>query len=222
MTKRNFRLAPPDRVTVELFDRSRDVNGNATARYSIFWDNGLAGHDWQGGHHATKRRVQVGCIDKMTGGALGLLECDIFPGTRWTVDPESVREDRGGHGAVFEMQRDHEAEPVPVIFRAERAGDFRGEVTAVFPTLPGTGPGDVTVYAHNGRHGTGCRGWYQGTRPATEAESAPLRRELESLGYVLAPVKRWTRRHDEIRAAEIAAQRDRAGAAAQEGGRANG
>lgn len=220
MTKRNFHLAPPDSVSVELYRRSRDVNGNPTARYSIFWDNGLAGADYAGGHYHTKRRVQVGYSDKITGGGLGILS-DLFPGARWTV--ESIREDRGGDSAHFRARRDYDAEPVPVLFRAEKSGDFKGEVTAVFPTICGTGPDDVQTFAHVGQHGTGSRAWYQTTRAATEAEAAPLRRELESAPYhyKLTPAKRWTPRFDEIRREEWKAQRDRARAAAQEGGRAN-
>ncbi len=103
-----------------------------------------------------------------------------------------------------------QAEPVPVLFRAERSGDFKGEVTAVFPTLPGTNDSDVTIYAHNGQHGTGARGWYRETRAATDAEAASLKRELESapFNYVLEPVKRWTRHHDAKRAATYQASRE--------------
>ena len=73
-------------------------------------------------------------------------------------------------------------EKLPVIFRAERAGDFAGEVTAIFPTLPGTNdPATFTIYAHIGQHGTGARDWYAGTRPATESEAAPLLAELRSI-----------------------------------------
>lgn len=100
-----------------------------------------------------------------------------------------------------------EPEAVPVLFRAERSGEFRGEVTAVFPTIPGTGAGDVTVYAHNGEHSTGTRAWYRGTREATPAERAALARELESIGYRLHPVRRWTRHHDAERARALAIHR---------------
>ena len=71
---------------------------------------------------------------------------------------------------------------LPIIFRAERAGDFAGEITAVFPTLPGTNdPATFTIYAHVGQHGSGGRDWYAGTRPATESEAAPLLAELRSI-----------------------------------------
>ena len=43
---------------------------------------------------------------------------------------------------------------LPVIFRAEKDGG--GEVTAVFPTVPGTSElGTFTVYARVGQHGVG-------------------------------------------------------------------
>lgn len=80
---------------------------------------------------------------------------------------------------------------VPVLFRRDRRKD--GEVTAVFPTIPGS-PGHMTCYAHIGQHGSCSAGWLATTRPATEAEYASLRRELESApyGYRLRVVKRIT------------------------------
>lgn len=70
---------------------------------------------------------------------------------------------------------------LPVIFRAERSGPAKGEVTAVFPTEPFNTAGDFTVYAHIGQHGGGSLGWYRGTRPATESEYAELLRELRGI-----------------------------------------
>ena len=70
---------------------------------------------------------------------------------------------------------------LPILFRTERSGDAKGEVTAVFPTLPGTGPYDFTVYAHVGQHGTGGFEWYWATRPARPAEYADLLAELRGI-----------------------------------------
>jgi len=70
---------------------------------------------------------------------------------------------------------------LPVIFRAEKSGDFKNHVTAVFPTLPGSGAHDFTVYAHVGQHGTGSHGWYAQTRAAKPAEYAPLLAELRRI-----------------------------------------
>lgn len=80
-------------------------------------------------------------------------------------------------------------EVLPVIFRAERSGDFKGDVTAVFPTLPSDSNGSTfTVYAHVGQHGSGSFTWYHGTRAAKPAEFADLLAELESIyGRKLAP-----------------------------------
>lgn len=219
MAKRNFRFSPPDRITGELFDRGRDVNGNPTAHYILFWDNGVKGHDWQGGSHKTRQRVQVGYSDKITSGALGIA-ANLFPGTRWTVEPDSVREDRHA-GAVFELVRDLDAEPVPVLFRQERAarGDWRP--VAVFPTLPaGMDGASATVFSHVGQHGAGSHEWYRETKPATAEQAARLRAELESAPYAyrLDPVKRWTETHDARRFGELQAQQDRARAAAAEKG----
>lgn len=93
--------------------------------------------------------------------------------------------------------------PLPVLFRAEKSGSHKGEVTAVFPTLPGTGPRDFTVYAHIGQHSIGTREWYIGTRAATVVEARSLLAELRRI-YEQGPtrpvklrvVKRFTRHHD--------------------------
>lgn len=95
-----------------------------------------------------------------------------------------------------------------MIFRAQReAGTLW--VTAVFPTLQGTGPGDFTIYQHIGQHGTGVYGWYARTRPATRAEYQPLLRELRGIygrrigegdqRYRLVVVKRMSAAHRRAR-----------------------
>lgn len=78
--------------------------------------------------------------------------------------------------------------PATVVFRADKSGDFAGEVSAVFHPLEGER--DITCYAHVGQHGTATRGWYETTRAATEAESAPLKAELEGIGYDVTVAKR--------------------------------
>jgi len=84
-----------------------------------------------------------------------------------------------------------ETNTVDVIFRTEKKGQFKGEVTAVFPGMY-EGPGRCTCYIHVGQHGTCCRDWYRETRPATKAEYAPLLRELRSIGYDdLRIIQRW-------------------------------
>lgn len=73
---------------------------------------------------------------------------------------------------------------VPVVFRAERAGKFKGDVTAVFPTLPADVRGyEMTCYAHIGQHGGCSFEWYNSTRAARPDEYAALKRELESAPY---------------------------------------
>lgn len=70
----------------------------------------------------------------------------------------------------------------PVLFRKERAGKFKGDVSAVFPTLP-AGRGEMMCYAHVGQH-SGCSlGWYNTTRRAVPSEYAQLLGELQSIGY---------------------------------------
>jgi hypothetical protein len=105
-------------------------------------------------------------------------------------------------------------EPVTVIFRAERSGAHKGEVTAVFPYVEGC-PGYMTCYAHVGQHGSCGMLWYWQTRPATPAEYTSLLAELRRIGYAPRVARRinhkrrkgaaWTTRtkrtRDEQRAA---------------------
>ena len=217
--KTDWELNPPERVRVEVSGWSRDVSGNSAARYFLRWNNGKAGDARCTGTFRSPRREQVGCKTHVTGGAMGRLP-DLFPGTRWKIAGE-IKGGRAEGFAAFEAVRDYDAEPVPFLFRAEPipassrkvhgatlTDPARVEVTAVFPTFPGTDESDVTIYAHIGQHGTGCRGWYRETRKATEAQAAPLRRELESIGYVLDIKARWTAQHDVKRAANYHANRE--------------
>ena len=71
---------------------------------------------------------------------------------------------------------------LPVIFRAERRGPFKGEVTAVFPTIPADYAGhQMTCYAHTGQHGGCSFDWYRGTRPAKPEEYADLLTEIRGI-----------------------------------------
>lgn len=184
-------------ATIEIFDRSRDTYGNPTAHYLIFAN---------GETIRSKRREQVGYGDKTSQAALCALS-QYFPRTVWKVSDDGITETRSGSSATFTAVRDYDREPVPVIFRAEKSGDFKGEVTAVFPTLPGTNDANTfTTYAHVGQHGTGSRGWYKTTRPATAEELEPLRRELRAapFNYVLETRKKWLAEFDDERRAALA------------------
>lgn len=96
----------------------------------------------------------------------------------------------------------------PVIFRVYKKPAAPGipcEVVALFPETPDNRSGsDLVVYQHVGQHGGGCRfGMINITRPATEAEAAPLLKELQAIGYNnLHPCRKITRLHDEKRRAE--------------------
>lgn len=66
---------------------------------------------------------------------------------------------------------------LPVIFR--RDGD---EITAVFPTVPGTNdPSTMTCYAHIGQHGSCHADWVRSTSPSLPGDYAPLLAELRSI-----------------------------------------
>lgn len=81
-------------------------------------------------------------------------------------------------------------ESIPVIFRAA-VEDGRLWVTAVFPTLLGTDdPATFTIYQPVGQHGSGTRGWYHRTRPATAAEYRSLLAELRQI-YERGPGDRY-------------------------------
>lgn len=85
------------------------------------------------------------------------------------------------------MERDQEE--TIVLFRRSRHKEPEGlaaEITAVFPEHSWSGvDSDMTCYAHVGQHGACSIEWYHSTRRATPPEYAPLKRELESLGYNL-------------------------------------
>ena len=98
-------------------------------------------------------------------------------------------------------------EKLPVIFRVDKFGDFEGEVTAVFPTVPGTNDSRTfNTYDRIGQHSAGCRGWYNGTRAATSEEYGDLLSELSliySPEYELDVKSRFTQQHDKIRRAAL-------------------
>lgn len=78
---------------------------------------------------------------------------------------------------------------LPVIFRAERSGPFKGEITAVFPTIAADYAGRLMqCYAHIGQHCAGSLDWYRSTRPATPEESADLLAELVTI-YTTRPLE---------------------------------
>jgi hypothetical protein len=68
-------------------------------------------------------------------------------------------------------------ETLPVLFRT-----IDGEVTAFFPTLPGTyDPYTMTCYAHIGQHGSAHVDYVRKGRPATPEEYASLYAELRRI-----------------------------------------
>ena len=89
------------------------------------------------------------------------------------------------------MERDTEV--TPVVFRVWRASEGGG-VLALFPNESPSvisKPWLCDSYEHIGQHGSAdYAGCVNATRPATETEAAPLKAELESLGYKLRVLKR--------------------------------
>lgn len=74
-------------------------------------------------------------------------------------------------------------EYLPVIFRADKYGEEKGAITAIFPTLPGTSAGDdYTCYTHIGQHSFASYGWYiKRTRQAKPSEYRELLTELRRI-----------------------------------------
>ena len=76
----------------------------------------------------------------------------------------------------------------PVVIRVWKSNN--SDVFALFPTIPAFGH-YVTSYQHVGQHASAdynlC---LSKSRPATEAEAAPLLEELRQRGYNPRPIKR--------------------------------
>lgn len=147
--------------------------------------------------------------DLYTDTHLGALETVLSnpkPGTVFLVHGHQLR-----GTPIGDLLDRHQAqwarfdlEPTPVIFRAEKKGIYKGQVTAVFPTLPGTyDPSSFGIYAHVGQHGSGSHGWYVETRAAKPEECTELAQELERIGYLLDVRQRWTQKFDADRLAHL-------------------
>ena len=103
-------------------------------------------------------------------------------------------------------------EKTVVIFRAGRTAPH--DVTAVFPYEPAGPHGyEMSCYAHVGQHSACTYEWFLSTRPATPAEYADLKTELENYGppdahYRLVVRKRiaHSKRIEESRAQDRRAQ----------------
>lgn len=85
------------------------------------------------------------------------------------------------------MEKDTEI--TKVIFRKFMNGD----IIAMFPEIPGSSPFYCISYMHIGQHCTADPWWItDDTTPARPEEYADLKVELESIGYNLKVVKRFT------------------------------
>lgn len=70
---------------------------------------------------------------------------------------------------------------IPVIFRADKRGELKGDMTAVFPTLE-SNYGHCVCYAHIGQHSECSAEWYwDETRAAKPDEYAGLLAELRRI-----------------------------------------
>lgn len=146
-----------------------------------FWKGKASG--WTGAELPDPTRYRPGVIAVASNGSIHQVEGgdDNSGAERWTLIAH--------------------AEPdTPVVFRTFKDG---GHVIALFPSLPGDrDPNTCESYMRVGQHGSASVALADVTRPATPDEAAPLRAELESIGYRLREVKRPAPAH---RAARIAA-----------------
>lgn len=80
-----------------------------------------------------------------------------------------------------------------------------GEVIALFPEIPSGANADFCMsYMHVGQHASATPSLMStGTKPSTAQEYAPLKKELETLGYSLAILSRFPKRARAARLAEI-------------------
>jgi hypothetical protein len=81
-----------------------------------------------------------------------------------------------------------------VIFRKFKKG---GDIIALFPELPGTNKwyADCESYMHTGQHGAASIDIASVTKRAEPHEVAPLKKELEGIGYNLEVITKFTPQH---------------------------
>ena len=86
---------------------------------------------------------------------------------------------------------EQETQITDVVFRVENQGDFKGTVFAMLPHEVDDRNGNVTSYQHLGQHSSAdYAGCIDTSRPATEEEYAPLKAEMEDIGYSLNVVQK--------------------------------
>lgn len=75
-----------------------------------------------------------------------------------------------------------------------------GELIALFPELPATpDPSFCLCYSHIGQHSAATPDLVHITKRATENEAAPLKTELERIGYTLCVMQRFPARSYQTR-----------------------
>lgn len=91
-------------------------------------------------------------------------------------------------------------EKTTVLFRKWNTG----EVIALLPEIPSTAnPDECLSYMAIGQHGAASPGITRSTQPATPEEYAPLKKEMEQMGYALKIASRIPTRARAARLAEI-------------------
>ena len=79
-----------------------------------------------------------------------------------------------------------------------------GGIIALFPEEIGTNdPETCLSYMHNGQHGSASVRLVEKTKPANIHQIDALKEELESIGYTVRVVKRFTRKDYQARLNQI-------------------
>lgn len=113
-----------------------------------------------------------------------------------------VLDDNGGVGKstksfypAADNLKESDDENIDVVFRVWKDSE---DVIALFKNVPETKPGTVLSYEHVGQHGAAdYKGVLKDTRKAKPAEFAPLKKELEQIGYTVTVVSESVNEEDE-------------------------
>ncbi len=88
----------------------------------------------------------------------------------------------------------HDKEKTDVVFRFDTTKDWKGTIFALLPHECCDQQGHVTTYQNLGQHSAADYDYCMAqSRPATPAEYADLKKEMEGLGYNFNVVTRQNR-----------------------------
>ena len=89
----------------------------------------------------------------------------------------------------MKVKERNDPEVTKVIFKKVKSGKFKGDVDAFFPNHEAN-RGKIAGYSQIGQHFEADLGYFWDLAPAKPEEYAPLKKELESIGYKLRVMKK--------------------------------